>query len=177
MFDRLLPFVWETTRGMGHSFAYNHTEADTGYLTRDGIVDMLARSACFNGNVLLNVGPRGDTTIPPIQAMRLEEVGEWLEVVGPAIRGTRPVALPERDVGGVPIGATRREGRIYLHVFGVPEVTTLSLPLPEGAGSVSAVRIYGGEVSDWSVEDGSLTVTVPAWPDSAVQSLELECGA
>lgn len=175
--DRLLPFVWESTRGMGHSFAYNHTEADEDHLTRDGIVDMLARSACFNGNVLLNVGPRGDTIIPPIQAKRLEEVGEWLEAVGPSIRGTRPVALPEREADGVSIGATRRDGRLYLHLFGVPDAATLDLPLPEGTGPVSAVRVYGGEVSCWSVDGGRLTVTVPAWPDTAVQSFELECGA
>ena len=177
MFDHILPFVWETTRGFGHSFAYNRNETDADYISRDGIVGMIARSACFNGNVLLNVGPRGDTIIPPGQASRLEAVGEWLEAVSPSIRGTRPVALPERDAGGVPAGATQRDGRLYLHLFGVPEAASLTVRLPDGTGPVSAVRQFGGEVASWSVEDGALTLTVPGWADTAVQSLELELTA
>ena len=177
MFDRILPFVWETTRGMGHSFAYNRNETDADYISRDGIVAMLARSACFNGNVLLNVGPRGDTVIPPGQAERLEAVGAWLETTGPSIRGTRPQALPEREAGGVAIGATRRKGRLYLHMFGVPEATTLDIRLPEGTGPVTAASQFGGEVASWSVSGNTLHIAVSKWADTAVQSLELEIGA
>ena len=173
MFDRMLPFLWETTRGMGHSFAYNRNETDADYISRDGIVSMLARSACFNGNVLLNVGPRGDTIIPPGQAARLEAVGAWLNVAGEGVQDTRPVQLPEREAGGLAIGATRGEGALYLHVFGVPEGKTLSLKLPEGTGEVTSVTQLGGEVRDWSASDGRLSVTVPAWADTAVQSLKL----
>ncbi|WP_034798878.1 alpha-L-fucosidase [Hyphomonas beringensis] len=138
---------------------------------------MLARSACFNGNVLLNVGPRGDTIIPPGQADRLEAVGAWLSVAGEGIQDTRPVQLPEREVDGLAIGATQGAGALYLHVFGEPTGETLSLPLPEGAGDVTAVQQFGGEVSDWSASNGRLTVTVPAWADTAVQSIKLEVKA
>ncbi len=177
MFDRILPFVWETTRGMGHSFAYNRNETDADYLTRDDLVAMLARAACFNGNVLLNVGPRGDAVIPPGQAERLEAAGAWLEAAGPSILGTRPVELPEREAGGVPVGATRRDGALYLHVFGVPEAQTLEIALPEGLGPVASVTQYGGEVAAWSVDAGRLSLTVPAWADTAVQSFKLEGGS
>jgi alpha-L-fucosidase len=177
MFDRILPFLWETTRGMGHSFAYNRNETDEDYITRDGIVGMLARSACFNGNVLLNVGPRGDTVIPPGQAARLEAVGQWLETAGPSIRGTRPVALPDREAAGTAIGATRRDGWLYLHVFGVPEAMTLDISLPEGTGEVLSVTQTGGTVSDWSVTGNTLHLTVPQWADTAVQTLCVETKA
>jgi alpha-L-fucosidase len=177
MFDRILPFVWETTRGMGHSFAYNRNETEADYLTRDDLVGMLARAACFNGNVLLNVGPRGDTVIPPGQAERLEAAGQWLETVGASVRGTRPVELPEREAGGVPVGAARGDGALYLHVFGVPDAKTLDIALPEGTGAITSVTQYGGEVTSWSVDAGRLTLTVPAWADTAVQSFKLEGGA
>lgn len=43
-----------------------------------------------NGNLLLNVGPRPDGTIPePVQQV-LRDVGAWLKVNGEAIYGTRP---------------------------------------------------------------------------------------
>jgi alpha-L-fucosidase len=135
---------------------------------------MLARSACFNGNVLLNVGPRGDTVIPPGQAARLEAVGQWLETAGPSIRGTRPQALPEREAAGVAIGATQRDGWLYLHVFGVPETTSLDIGLPEGTGEVLSVSQINGTVSGWSVTGNTLHLTVPRWADTAVQTLCVE---
>lgn len=43
------------------------------------------------GNLLLNVGPRPDGSVPPELAQRLLAVGRWLEVHGEAVYGTRPV--------------------------------------------------------------------------------------
>tara|TARA_R110000737_G_scaffold291360_2_gene298003 strand:+ start:11341 stop:12084 length:744 start_codon:yes stop_codon:yes gene_type:complete len=177
MFDRILPFLWETTRGMGHSFAYNRNETDEDYISRDGIVAMLARSACFNGNVLLNVGPRGDTIIPPGQASRLEAVGEWLNTVGVGVQDTRSVELPERESGGVAIGATRNGNKLYIHLFGVPDAKSVTLKLPEGMQGVLKTQQLGGAMSEWSVTNGQLTASVPDWADTSVQVLALELSA
>ena len=138
---------------------------------------MLARSACFNGNVLLNVGPRGDTIIPPGQASRLEAVGEWLGVAGIAVQDTRSVQLAERDVDGIAIGATQNGNYLYVHIFGVPTGMSITVELPDGLSDVTAARQLGGEVAEWSVEDGKLTALVPEWADSAVQVLALELPA
>ena len=43
-----------------------------------------------NGGLLLNVGPRPDGTIPEEQVSILYEIGDWLQVNGEAIYGTRP---------------------------------------------------------------------------------------
>ena len=43
-----------------------------------------------NGNLLLNIGPRSDGTIPDEVQQVLLEVGSWLNVNGEAIYGTRP---------------------------------------------------------------------------------------
>ena len=58
-------------------------------------------------------------------------------------------------------------------MFGVPEGETLSLRLPAEIGEVTSITQLGGEVSDWSASDGRLRLTVPAWADTAVQSLKL----
>ena len=44
-----------------------------------------------NGNMLLNIGPRADGTIPFEQVKPLLEVGAWLDANGEAIYGTRPL--------------------------------------------------------------------------------------
>jgi alpha-L-fucosidase len=43
-----------------------------------------------NGNLLLNIGPRSDGTIPDEVQSVLLDVGAWLNVNGEAIYGTRP---------------------------------------------------------------------------------------
>lgn len=42
----------------------------------------------FNGNLLLNIGPKADGTIPEKDASILREIGKWLKINGEAIYGT-----------------------------------------------------------------------------------------
>jgi alpha-L-fucosidase len=43
-----------------------------------------------NGNLLLNIGPKPDGTIPEAEQRILREIGAWLSVNGEAIYGIRP---------------------------------------------------------------------------------------
>ena len=46
-----------------------------------------------NGNLLLNISPRSDGSIPIDQRYSLMGVGEWLKINGEAIYGTRPFKI------------------------------------------------------------------------------------
>ena len=50
------------------------------------LVDIVSK----NGNLLLNIGPRSDGTIPDEVQQVLRDVGSWLKVNGEGIYGTRP---------------------------------------------------------------------------------------
>ena len=54
------------------------------------MVDQLIDIVSKNGNLLLNIGPRSDGTIPDEVQQVLLDVGRWLKVNGDAIYGTRP---------------------------------------------------------------------------------------
>ena len=50
---------------------------------------MLCDLVSRGGNLLLDIGPAADGTIPVIMEQRLLEIGDWLKVNGEAIYGTR----------------------------------------------------------------------------------------
>ncbi|MFL6306049.1 MAG: alpha-L-fucosidase [Candidatus Sulfotelmatobacter sp.] len=67
-----------------------------GYITNDTfkspefIVHQLVDIVSKNGNLLLNIGPRSDGTIPEEVQQVLLDVGTWMAVNGDGIYGTRP---------------------------------------------------------------------------------------
>lgn len=49
------------------------------------VIDLLQACAAGRGNLLLNIGPRGDGSIPEQSVRVLEQVGDWLRVNGECI--------------------------------------------------------------------------------------------
>ena len=80
---------WEENRGMGASYGLNRAERADDYKSARELVFVLIDLVSRGGNLLLNVGPAADGTIPPIMEERLLEMGAWLAVNGEAIYGTR----------------------------------------------------------------------------------------
>ena len=67
---------WETCMTMNESWGYN--PADTRYKSARTLIHRLCEIAGRGGNLLLNVSPRGDGTLPPEHVERIAEVGEWM---------------------------------------------------------------------------------------------------
>lgn len=82
--------VFESTRGLGLSFGFNADESAEHALDGAALIRLLVDVVSKNGNLLLNVGPRADGSIPPLQSAALEQLGQWLGENGHAIYGTRP---------------------------------------------------------------------------------------
>lgn len=162
--DRLIDHKWENTRGMGHSFGYNRNELPEDYLTVTELVHMLVDNVSKNANLLLNVGPKADGTIPEIQKNLLLGLGEWLELNGEAIYGTRPWVTSETTASnGSRVRFTWKEDEEILYAFLMEadesgEITIHSV-MPE---EDTEVRMVGtGEALEWDQQGKDLIIHLP----------------
>jgi alpha-L-fucosidase len=96
------PMHWQTDTSLSNG-SWGYIENDT-YKTPEFVIHQLADVVSKNGNLLLNIGPRPDGTIPEAAQRVLREVGAWLKVNGDAIYETRPWKRfgegPTQVVGG-----------------------------------------------------------------------------
>ena len=84
----ILPMTWQTDTSVSNK-SWGYIDNDT-FKTPAFIVQQLADVVSKNGNLLMNIGPRADGTIPQQVQQVLLDVGGWLKQNGDAIYGTRP---------------------------------------------------------------------------------------
>lgn len=78
---------WELCYTMNDSWGYQHF--DRHYKTPNMIVRTLIETISMGGNLLLDIGPKADGTIPEEQVAILKELGRWTKKYSEAIYGTR----------------------------------------------------------------------------------------
>jgi alpha-L-fucosidase len=154
---------FETVRGMGRGFGYNRNETDADLIAPDALVRLLVDVVSKNGNLLLNVGPMADGTVPQGQVDRLKALGAWLGVNGDAIFKTRPWT---RATGSTSDGTEMRftqsrDGtRTYAIVMGALPSGSVTLV---DVGAASSVRLLGAPDPLEATPSGAdLRVTLPA---------------
>jgi alpha-L-fucosidase len=148
---------WECVRGMDRSFGYNASSRPDDFLGRSDLLWSFVDMVSKNGNLLLNVGPRGvDAQIPDEQRTRLAWLGEWIGEHADAIRATRPwVRAGDTTAEGVGVRYTARDE----DVFAVVERPRPVLTFPDlVATPTTGVTTLTGAAVPWSATDDGLRV-------------------
>jgi alpha-L-fucosidase len=164
--------AWETVRGIGHSFGYNAAETAADHLSADALIALFLNVVGNGGNLLINIGPRADGSVPAEQARPLAALGAFLRENGAGIYGSRPdSALPAVETGTARVMAVAVGGRRFALLAGAPG-GRIELP---GWGAVTGVARLSGEAIATTRTNAALTLDLP--DTLAGKSLVLEMKA
>lgn len=134
---------WEACVTINRSWGW--VPSDTAHKSAEELVWMLCAVAGRGGNLLLNVSPTADGSLPPAQLERLEVIGRWMERHSEAIVGTGAGLEPWQWYGP----STRRDQRIYLVATMRPQGRVVVRGMP--TRRVRAVGILGWDLPlHWS---------------------------
>jgi alpha-L-fucosidase len=174
------PLYWQTDTSVSNK-SWGYIKDDT-FKSPEFIVHQLVDIVSKNGNLLMNIGPRSDGTIPDEVQQVLLEVGGWLNVNGEAIYGTRPwrtygegptkvSAGSFHDADTRPFTAqdfrfTTKGNVLYVIGLGWPgngEAVIHSLAQNVGGESVQSVALVGSEAKiQFEQRTDGLHVQLPA---------------
>ena len=180
------PYAWQTeTAAARNSWCYTDS---LDYKSSNEIICTLVDVVSKGGNLLLNVGPRGDGSIPAGDRRILEDLAAWMKINREAIDGAKVWRKsqegPTRTAEGqfqdrketmytpADYRFTAGNGAIYAIAMRCPdngEFTVKSLAdsrdqnLPEFHGIIADVKILGFEQKTitWKKDEAGLHVSAP----------------
>ncbi len=146
---------WELCMTMNDSWGYQHN--DHNYKTPNQVIRILVDCINKGGNLLLDIGPKADGTIPEEQVNILKELGRWTNKHAEAIYGTRAGIPYEHYYGPT---ATNKEGNIlYLYV---PHKPNGPLVLKGIKNKINRMWVVGnGTKLNWDVKMKQYWSAVP----------------
>lgn len=142
---------WEVCTIVSRGWAY---KKDEWYQPLGKMLDWLSQTRAWDGNLLLNVGPRPTGELPDVVYERFEEMERWMAHSGQAVFGVKGGPWPEKC--SVPV--TVRADVWYLHVL-----TTSEPPVRlQVDAQPQAVRLLrSGTPLPWQVADGAVLIDLP----------------
>lgn len=148
----------ETCQTMNHSWGYRVTDQE--YKSTRELIQLLVRTSGKGANLLLNVGPQPDGTLPEAALTRLAEMGKWLDRYGESIYAT--VAGDYRE--GDNLITTRNGNVLYVHILNT-DIEQVKMPV---AQKVKRVEVLGeGTRIDYKCKKGVLDFGVEI-PDDCI---------
>ena len=154
---------WELCMTMNNSWGFQHHDKE--YKSSNQIIRILVDCISMGGNLLLDIGPKADGTIPKEQVAILEDLGRWTNKHENAIYGTRK-GIPKEHFNGY-TALSKDKTILYLYVDNKPNGPLLIKGLKNkinriwvvGNGTKLSHQVMGKQY--WSSVPGLLYIDVP----------------
>jgi alpha-L-fucosidase len=161
--DKISEKKWEECRGLGRSFGYNRAEGEAETIAPGELIALLVDIVSKNGNLLLDVGPEANGTIPPVQMERLKALGAWLKQNGEAIYDTTPWTMAVgKSAEGDDLRFTRNGDDLYVTILGKPKATTLTVDGLSANPNGKVTELGDPKPLVTKAEGGNLRIALPA---------------
>ncbi|MCQ2142579.1 MAG: alpha-L-fucosidase [Bacteroidales bacterium] len=144
----------ETCQTMCNSWGYRYKETTTKSL--DSMIKFLVLTAGKGANLLLNVGPRPDGTLPDDCVKRLREIGEWLGRYGETIYDTDGGLTGEHPWGC----STMKENKLFVHIL--ENAGEIEIPVGSKANKLLSAATFDGEPVAFTQTKTGIKFAAPA---------------
>jgi alpha-L-fucosidase len=105
---------WEAIPTTNESYGYH--QYDSSHKPTSHFIQLIASAASRGGNLLMNIGPKGNGIFDEKDLAILNGIGAWMKTNGESIYGTDAGPLPYHSWGV----STVKNNKLYLHVFNWP---------------------------------------------------------
>jgi alpha-L-fucosidase len=143
----------ETCETINNSWGFNLKDA--GHKSKKALIQYLVKASGYGANFLLNVGPMPNGKIQPEHIELLNGMGEWLNVYGETIYGTRGGPLTARDWGVT----TQKGSKVYVHVLNWYDE---SLVIPSWGKKIKSAKLFNDKTPVKFIENEfGITIKIP----------------
>jgi len=130
--------TWESCQTTTGQWGYN-PKVGTKKLTQ--LMEIMLYTWGGDGNLLLNIGPRGDGSLNPKEVERLEQIATWWKLNGDtSIRSSRGGPYFPGEWGA----ATRKGNKAYLHIFRWGNNKEITFPNLDGR-QIKSIKLLNGK--------------------------------
>ncbi len=145
---------FETCQTCWPAKKWSYTE-DAGWNTEPQVIAELVGLRAWGGNLLANVGPKGDGSLPEQATAAWQEMADWMKHSRESVIGAGPGPFPE----AVNAPVTTGKGVAYVHFLPAFKETAVwkDAPVPK-----KAILLRTGAAIPFKTQDGSLRIDLPA---------------
>lgn len=107
---------WESCLTINDNWGYS--QLDKNWKSAESLIKNLVDVVSKGGNMLLNIGPMPDGSVPPEAVEVMNTIGNWMAVNGEAIKNTKsPIMDSHPEWGRITLSKNATQRHLYLHVF------------------------------------------------------------
>lgn len=162
---------WEAIPTTNESYGYS--KYDSSHKSVAFFIQLMAKAASRSGNLLMNIGPKGDGTFDARDVTILQGIGKWVDKNNESIGNAGASGLPLQNWGV----STLKGNKLYLHVFEWPKDGKLYVGGLQTAVSKASLLVDASKKALPVKSNGQhdLVIQLPAKaPDTANTVLVLE---